>query len=76
MLIKEIHRLSEPGKHDHAEHKTVCRVDGPYDTKFDLYLQASHEEDKPRWVHIGSFTGIEPGSFVEQEIEKYMSFKL
>jgi len=48
-----LQRRSIPNKFDHAQHKTICHVI-QNNGNCDVYMQMSHNEDKPEWLYIES----------------------
>ena len=57
-------RHAEPNFMDESSYGTACKV--LLGDKFDLYIQLSkHEDEKPNWVFIGTFTD---DSLIQEEI--------
>jgi len=53
--FSSITRFGEPTKMDTAKFKTICRVSSSPES-FDIYLQISHDEEKPYWTYMGAYS--------------------
>ena len=47
--ITEITRHSPPNKHDQWPKGTICKVTDAFNSKEDIWIQISNDQDNPLW---------------------------
>lgn len=59
-------RHSEPSALDMAPYKSLCRVDIPHTSCYELYVQSSKNENEPVWLKIDTINKAkDPQEFYE-----------
>lgn len=66
-------RHSEPTVLDQLPFKSQCRIPRPNQLSFDLYVQISKDEEKPRWEYGGYFLSAEKPETISKLIEKRLA---
>lgn len=69
--VARIFRHEEPTQQDTAPYGTECKV--VFEKFFDMYLQLSHDEEEPRWVHIGSYKKKTPDEIIDEDVAYILS---
>lgn len=66
-MDNEILRYAEPNLMDESPHGTHCKV--AKGKEFDLYVQINHDDSKPNWIFIGTFSNDTSDMAIKDEVD-------